>query len=527
MEKNNDEAKGTSRHNSHPKVHSKMCNELTLMLDKVSSILPSIEAAQPGCKAGVEELCNLYNIVGKGKLIIQNCIECSSLYLAITSEATAMRCERIRNSLRRSLFLIQNMVEQLLANEVADVHNELRDLKFIVDPAEEDAGKVILEMLRHSDVTQELELQTFLLAASKLNITSPKAVLIERRALKKLLAKINGTDQKKEGILKYLLYLVRKYGKNTKLGTNGNNQNLNVATEVLSLDSIVNGINITERCNSAVESTNMRYDDQNSLSGAATPPLEFCCPLSLKLMQDPVIITSGQTYERENIERWFSEGYDTCPRTHTKLKNCTVTPNTCMKAVIHNWCKDHELESTYLPEQFQNCYSLSSLHNVSAPLIIEKNRDYTVDYNSSSFGLSGASYISSPMRETEQSKTSFGQFYSNANYQLYLSFCNFDKAMFLVFFHELSELPFELQKKAVRDLKTLLRGENQIWHSMVCNGFFEAFHEFLKNDSGIHTLQARRAGIHFFLAFLSSGRARIPSVCEDVVLLFAPLLDSE
>ena len=62
-----------------------MCNELSLMLDKVSSILPSIEAAQPGCKAGVEELCNLYSIVDKGKLIIQNCNECSSLYLVCYS----------------------------------------------------------------------------------------------------------------------------------------------------------------------------------------------------------------------------------------------------------------------------------------------------------------------------------------------------------------------------------------------------------------------------------------------------------
>ncbi|CAL5047760.1 unnamed protein product [Urochloa decumbens] len=523
MENNSDEAMGTSQHNPHPKVHSTMCKELSLMLDKVSSILPSIEAAQPGCRAGVEELCNLYNIVDKGKLIIQNCIECSSLYLAITSEATAMRCERIRNSLRRSLFLIQNMVEQLLANEVADIHNDLRDVKFIIDPVEDDAGKAILEMLRQSQVTHELELQTFLIAASKLNITSPKAILIERRAIKKLLAKINGTDGKKEGILKYLLYLVRKYGKNIKGETGEKNR-----TVTMSSDLIDDGISTPQRCISTMESGNVTFDDQNNLFGAVTAPPELCCPLSIKLMRDPVIIASGQTYERENIERWFKEGYDTCPRTQIKLQNFTVTPNACMKAVIYNWCKDHELDCNYLPEQFHStCYSVSSLHNVSAPLIAENNTDYTVDCSSSSSGLSGASYTSSPVREAEQSKASFDQFYSNANYQLYLSFCNFDKAMFLGFFHELSELPLELQSKAVKDLKTILNSENQIWHSMVCNGFLDAFHEFLKNDSGRYTLQARRAGIQFFLAFLSSGRARMPSVCEDVVLLIALLLDSE
>jgi hypothetical protein len=65
----------------HFQVHHSMCTELTMMLDKISSILPSIEAARPGCKAGIQELCNLYNTVEKGKFIIMHCIECSKLYL--------------------------------------------------------------------------------------------------------------------------------------------------------------------------------------------------------------------------------------------------------------------------------------------------------------------------------------------------------------------------------------------------------------------------------------------------------------
>ena len=38
---------------------------------------------------------------------------------AITGEAIAMRCERIRNSMRRSLFLIQNMIPSMLANQAS------------------------------------------------------------------------------------------------------------------------------------------------------------------------------------------------------------------------------------------------------------------------------------------------------------------------------------------------------------------------------------------------------------------------
>lgn len=409
---------------------------------------------------------------------------------------------------------------------MADVHNDLRDVKFIVDPAEDKAGKAILEMLRQSDASQELELQTFLLAASLLNLTSPKAILIERRAIKKLLDKINGNDPKKERILKFFQYLVRKYGKNIKPETGVKNETVNAANGTLSTDLIASGANTPQKCFSPTNSGTWRFEDQNNLSGVATPPPEFCCPISMKLMCDPVIIASGQTYERENIERWFNEGYDSCPRTQVKLENFMITPNTCMKAVICNWCKDHELECTYLPEQFHS-YSLSSLHNVSAPLIAEKTRDYIADQSSSSFALSGASYVSSPMRETEESKANCTQFSWNANYKLYLSFCNFDKEMFLSFFHELSELPTELQSKAVKDLKIVLNSENQIWRSMISNGFLEAFLEFLKNDNGRCTAQAQKTGIQFFLAFLSNSRTRIPSISEDAVRLIASFLDSE
>jgi len=41
---------------------------------------------------------------------------------------------------------------------------------------------------------------------------------------------------------------------------------------------------------------------------------------------------------------------------------------------------------------------------------------------------------------------------------------------------------------------------------MVSNGFVEAFLEFLRNDTGSHSVQAQKAGFQFFLAFLSNSR---------------------
>ncbi|CAI5471251.1 unnamed protein product [Closterium sp. Yama58-4] len=67
-------------------------------------------------------------------------------------------------------------------------------------------------------------------------------------------------------------------------------------------------------------------------------PGDFFCPLSLDIMTDPVIIASGQTFERAEIERWFGEGKRVCPVTGQHLENFTVVPNNSLRSVISAWC---------------------------------------------------------------------------------------------------------------------------------------------------------------------------------------------
>ncbi|CAI7745411.1 unnamed protein product [Closterium sp. NIES-54] len=67
-------------------------------------------------------------------------------------------------------------------------------------------------------------------------------------------------------------------------------------------------------------------------------PGDFFCPLSLDIMTDPVIISSGQTFERAEIERWFGEGKRVCPVTRQHLESFTVVPNNSLRSVISAWC---------------------------------------------------------------------------------------------------------------------------------------------------------------------------------------------
>ncbi|KAI3772842.1 hypothetical protein L6452_04036 [Arctium lappa] len=73
-------------------------------------------------------------------------------------------------------------------------------------------------------------------------------------------------------------------------------------------------------------------------------PVEFRCPLSNELMRDPVIISSGQTYDRHMIQQWLKSGNRTCPRTQEVLSHTILTPNHLIKDLITQWCKNHHVQ---------------------------------------------------------------------------------------------------------------------------------------------------------------------------------------
>ncbi|KAL8549599.1 hypothetical protein ACS0TY_008443 [Phlomoides rotata] len=86
--------------------------------------------------------------------------------------------------------------------------------------------------------------------------------------------------------------------------------------------------------------------DENKKTDSPVIPEDFLCPISLELMKDPVIVSTGQTYERSYIQRWIDCGNTTCPKTQQKLQNLTLTPNYVLRSLISQWCMKHNVEQT-------------------------------------------------------------------------------------------------------------------------------------------------------------------------------------
>ncbi|GLU21819.1 hypothetical protein SLE2022_379350 [Rubroshorea leprosula] len=336
---------------SDAKLHGEMCKTLSAIYCKVLSIFPSLEAARPRSKSGIQALCSLHIALEKTKNILQHCSECSKLYLAITGDSILLKFEKAKYALIDSLRRVEDIVTQSIGSQILEVVSELEGTVFSLDPSEKQVGNEIIALLQQGrkfdNRNNSNELECFHQAATRLGITSSKAALTERRALKKLIERAQAEeDKRKESIVAYLLHLMRKYSKlfRSEISDDNDSQGSTPCSPTIQSSyedgcSAGNGPAF-DRQLSKLSSFNFRPNIRKS-GQIPLPPEELRCPISLQLMYDPVIVASGQTYERTCIEKWFSDGHNTCPKTQQRLQHLSLTPNYCVKGLIAGWCEQY------------------------------------------------------------------------------------------------------------------------------------------------------------------------------------------
>ncbi|KAL0431223.1 UNVERIFIED_CONTAM: U-box domain-containing protein 5 [Sesamum radiatum] len=480
------------------KVHAQMCSELLKVVVKVSKVFPEIEAARPRCSSGLEALCLLNNGIAKAKSLLQHCSESGALYLALTGDAILSRCKKSRNLLEQSLSQIQNMVPVMLAAKISGIIADLRSAGFWLDPSEEEAGRVLRELLhRYGSAIGSTEeaLAAVHTVSSLLHISSEKALLIERRSIRKLLEKFGESEPSKRKILLFFLNLLNKYGKVIvkKPKHNGSSEHEDLCTFERPYD-----------LSGEVElRANYRSNAQIDMLSRPVPPLEFICPLSSRLMYDPVVIASGQTYERMWIQKWFDEGHDTCPKTNRKLNHLSLTSNTGMKDLITRWCSMHgvsipdpEIQQTLVKSLETSMNSIASLSNSMNDLYLP------LDLSNTSLGSSQGS-------------------------DLYKNIGDNEKPSHQIDMEEFSRLPWDSQCIAVEDVKKLLKHNDESWSVIPSEKFIPLILGFLKDAHDLHDVEAQMTGCLLLFEFVHKNRSSISYMKEDAYDLLASFLDTE
>ncbi|XP_041026907.1 U-box domain-containing protein 5-like [Juglans microcarpa x Juglans regia] len=509
------------------KVHCLMCTELQNLVDRISRIFPAIELARPRCSSGIQELCSLNRAIERANLLLQYCSESSKLYLALTGDVILSRFQRSRKLLEQSLGRVQTMVPLELGEEISHIMDDLRHAKFMLDSSEEWAGKAVRGLLHQdasaTDSVETSEVKALQLAASALHISSPKAIVIEKRSIKKLLDKVGDSDPTKKKILKYLLYLFKKYG--------------NLILQEQSASGCVQHERASafENCSSSSAyslSTEVgsrmvyrHHEAQIDFLSRATPPEEFKCPISSKLMYDPVVIASGQTFERMCIQKWFDEGNDTCPKTKMKLAHQSMTPNKTMKDLISKWCMKYEViiaDPTMLPE-FIHSWEASSTSIASFGSSMN-DLHFPIDLSDVSLGSIETTYT----LDSSHAKTADGLNVNSMWTKGELK-CQSNAGIHetdLECLSKLAELEWESQCKAIEDVKKHLNDSEEAFLFVSYDDFAEPIIRFLKDAHDRHDVKAQKAGCQLLLAYVSKNRSGISYLWEGAFSLLTTFLNS-
>ena len=91
----------------------------------------------------------------------------------------------------------------------------------------------------------------------------------------------------------------------------------------------------------------MKTSDIPPVSQYMEPLYEtFFCPLTKNIMEDPVTIESGVTYERKAITEWLESCSNSaqicCPVTGQKLQSKALSTNIALKTTIEEWKERNE-----------------------------------------------------------------------------------------------------------------------------------------------------------------------------------------
>lgn len=317
------------------------------------------------------------------------------------------------------------------------------------------------------DSTEEAALAAIHTVSSHLHISSQKALLIEKRSVRRLLDKFGESEPSKRKILLFFLNLLNNYGKiiAKEQKDNGSSE----SGEPLPSSSPYHLSNEVE-LRADYKSNKAQID----ILSRPVPPEEFLCPLSSRLMYDPVVIASGQTYERMWIQKWFDEGHDTCPKTNVKLAHLSFTSNTGMKDLIMKWCATHSVSipDPKIQEALVNSWetSTNSIASLSSSMY---DLNLPLDFSNLSLGSSQGSdpscaKISNDVKPSHE--------------------------IDMVFFSKFSTLPWDSRCNAVEDVKRLLKHNQESWSVIPSGKFIQLILRFLKDAHDLHDIEAQMTG---------------------------------
>jgi hypothetical protein len=82
----------------------------------------------------------------------------------------------------------------------------------------------------------------------------------------------------------------------------------------------------------------------NTHGDAIAVPQEFICPITMEIMNHPMVSRFGHTYEHDAITYWIVHGNGCCPVTRQRISFSDIIPHHAMKIRIAAWFYERDID---------------------------------------------------------------------------------------------------------------------------------------------------------------------------------------
>ncbi|KAK3425047.1 hypothetical protein EUGRSUZ_F01774 [Eucalyptus grandis] len=287
------------------------------LVRRLKLLLPLVEEIrdhdEPISETGIKALWNVKKATGLAKKLLKICNEGSKIYLALESEAVKVKFQKVYERLTRALDALP--YDRLgISDEVNEQMQlmimQLRRAKRRTDTQDIELAMDLMVVFSKNE-DRNLDSAIFERLAKKLDLHAPKDLKNETLAVRKLVKERGGPTTES---IQQIIDLLNKFKQTA-------------------------GVEVTN----ILEEPTMPYKMLEKLPSLVIPH-EFLCPITLEIMTDPVIVASGQTYERESIQKWLDSNHRTCPKTRQTLAHLSLAPNYALKNLIIQWCEKNNFQ---------------------------------------------------------------------------------------------------------------------------------------------------------------------------------------
>ncbi|KAJ7963939.1 RING-type E3 ubiquitin transferase [Quillaja saponaria] len=317
-----------------PFVQIRNLSTMIRRIKLLSSLFEEIkETDNPLPPSSILCLTELFSVIRRVKLFIQGCKEGSSLWGLMQIELISNQFYMLVKEMGRALDILPLSLLKVTADireQVELLHKQAKRVELFIDSRELQRREELLQVMANNNV-QNKKNKGFIDFGKVQEIFSSIGIR-------------NPSDYDEE---------ISKLEAETQnqAGTGG----LIVVSNINNLISLVlysksmifsDGENKRSSADYMQRSASVgRKLDHSSSSQSMVPNIrdEFRCPISLDLMRDPVIVSSGHTYDRNSIAQWINTGHHTCPKSGQRLIHTALIPNYALKSLVHQWCHENNI----------------------------------------------------------------------------------------------------------------------------------------------------------------------------------------